>query len=380
METASGNRVMRIIGGWGGKKAAVAAIEEENDLAVLLDSVQQVALTLQEEYERSLAKVGRDVSQLATQVATLHPMVSKLKNDHSVDDKRNRVLEAEQARLKEQVGKIQGELEHYRSLSVKLREQLDVATEREANEKNAVKTLKADLEKALSDIQERDAELTYERRKRSEAEQDRDTMRSRVAKLEAEYFQAKRAIAKVINDHGIVKGNLATRELELERALEDFSIERSARAQAEALLARSRHELEEAQRGNREKEKELRRLIEQYEAEIQDLRARKTNAENAEMALRGKVVLVQRLLVNQRSKTDKAYEHIGHLQESIRKLMSDEASGRGQDINLEWEPDEEQIAAEELESIDLKTDAPEASTPSQVVRLPVRDRNNNNNN
>ncbi|PYE87828.1 hypothetical protein [Phyllobacterium leguminum] len=374
METANGNRVMRIIG-WGGKKPSAAAIEEENDLGVLLDSVQQVSLALQEEYERSLAKMGRDVSQLATQVATLHPMVSRLKDEHSIDDKRNRILESEQARLKEQVSKALAELEHYRSLSTKLREQVDAASERESNDKNAIKTLKIDLEKALADIQERDGDLTYEKRKRSEIEHDRETMRSRLAKLEAEYFQAKRAIAKVLNDHGVVKGNLATRELELERALEDGTIERTARAQAEALLARSRHELEEAQRENRGKEKELRRLIEQYETEIQTLRAKKTNAENAEMALRGKVVLVQRLLVNQRAKTDKAYEHIGHLQESIRKLMSDEAS---RTINLEWEPDEGEILPEEAVGPELKEPKDEASETvpaNQVVRLPVRDRN-----
>lgn len=375
METANGNRVMRIIG-WGGKKPSVAAAEEENDLSVLLDSVQQVSLALQEEYERSIVKMGRDVSQLATQVATLHPMVSRLKDEHSVDDKRNRVLEADQARLKDQVGKAQAELEHYRALSMKLREQVDAASEREATDKNALKALKADLEKALADIQERDGELTYEKRKRGEIEQDREVNRSRLAKLEAEYFQAKRTIAKVLNDHGVVKGNLAARELELERALEDGAIERSARGQAESLLARSRHELEEAHQENREKEKELRRLIEQYEAEIQTLRARKTSAENAEMALRGKVVLVQRLLVNQRAKTDKAYEHIGHLQESIRKLMSDEASGRTQGINLDWEPDEGELAPEETESAGLKAEAPETTAGNQVVRLPVRDRNN----
>lgn len=366
MAMVESNKVKDLIG-WCRRKPAPA--EEADETAFLIDTVQQLSLDLEEESERSFAKVARDLSQLVSHVARLHPIINKLKSDHAIVQNRNAVLEAERVQLNERVLKTETELDHYQGLCAKLREQLEASSEREAANRRTLEEVQASLERAKEEAQERSGELVLERRKREEAEKERDELRSRLTKNETDYFRVKREIAKAINDLGALKANLASRELELERAMEDLGMERSGRMQAEAILAQSRHELDELREQIKKDQKLHSNEIKSFRQEVKNLKALKTKHENLEVALRAKIVLLQKLLENQRVKTDKAYEHIAHLQETIKKLISEETA-RQEDIDLDWEP-ENPVAvapAEDAEDVDGE------DAVNQVVRLRVKER------
>lgn len=369
MAMVESNKVREFIG-WRRRKPASA--DDADETAFLIDTVQQISLDLEEESERSFAKVTRDLTHLVSHVARLHPIVNKLKTDYAAAQERNTVLETERVQLNERVVKAESELDHYQTLCAKLREQVDALSEREAADRKTLEELQVSLTEAKGEVQELSGKLAFEKRAREEAEKERDELRSRLTKNETDYFRVKREIAKATNDLGALQANLASRELELERTLEDLGMERSGRMQAEGILAQSRRELDELREQLKKSQKSHASEIKSFQEEVKSLKALKTKYENLEVALRAKIVLLQRLLENQRVKTDKAYEHIAHLQGTIRKLISEEAATRQDAIDLDWEPESELVAAAPEEDAE---EADSEESANQVVRLRVKERN-----
>lgn len=347
-------------------------LSSPEEIAALMENVRESAVTLQHDHERSIAAMSQQVAQIVRQFSLLYPAISTIHRSHVEQSRRNAVLERENLQLAAKLRVTSEELAHHMQRLADCESGIEALRTENASLKEAVDGLESDLAGAGEARDEFEREASAERHKAWQLEEKSQALRAQLAKREAELFDCKHQIAKLLNDHGEAKMTADARLKSVEKLSQSLSEAQAASIKAEGLLIHANNDLAALRGAFRQKEKDTESLCTRYEAKLERLKAESQEVKLANTALQSRVKALEDILKTQRTKADNSSSHIGYLQSVLRKLLAerpDEAARMEEhDLLLALEEEAGPAVAAEEKDPDLEI-AGAAESGGSVVRL-----------
>ncbi len=331
----------------------------DDKIAITIDAVKADVLSLHDEYRGYSESLSRRVESLTERVSTLYPTLLAVHKGYVDSSHQVGVLSKDNTRLTAALANAHEEIATKDSQITELSHRVEslVQDNGELNERLLAAEGSVDDFRSLQD--ELESSLGQERRKVAQLEDRQNELTARLAKRDAEYFDAQNKVARLTNDLAEAKLALESKQVMLDRLAESAAEEQAARAKAESLLSQSNARVDSLSEEIRTQTRESANVAKRYENEIEQLKVECREQRLKREGLQSRINVLDRLLASQRVKERQVNRHVTQVQIAMRQILAGKADQAALDAAAE------QI---DLPAPDDEADAPdEASLESEVT-------------
>lgn len=355
-----------------------------DDLGNTLARLRDDALQVHHEYRGSTQDLETRIGRISTQLASLYPVVNAVHRAYAESSARATALEREVDALKKNLHTSTEDLADHKTRLAERVRQMEAMVEEREQLRGDVERFEKEAEELRRVRETLEFELNASKRRAQELDKRVIELEDEKTQRDNAYFEAKRTVARLTNDLGETKLSLEARSTAHDEIKAMLATEQANRAKLSSDFTRTSNECQSlrSQLGHLEKEQAASRK--RYEAQIERMAVSATIVERDRDAARGRLDVTTKINGAMRRKIERAHQHIGYLQATLRRLMEHTNFERVPDIDLDYDFDQNdaQLVAPEV-TVDTATETPEAQPQeppenfedeSSVIKLPARRR------